>query len=120
MYRADGLIVCTPTGSTGYNLSAGGPVMAPNTHAMVVTPICPHSLNKRSLVLDASDKITLQIGRTKEVGVDQAVFTADGRNVGNLVMGDELVIQVPNADTKLIKLAGISFYQRMRGKLNGD
>lgn len=120
IYRADGLIVSTPTGSTGYNLSAGGPVMSPNTHAMVVTPICAHSLNKRSLVLDASDKITLQIGQTKEVGMDLAVFAVDGRNVGELTMGDELVIQVPHADTKLIKLAGIGFYERMREKLNGD
>ena len=86
----------------------------------MVTPICAHSLNKRSLVLDAADKITLQIGQTKEVGVDQAVFTVDGRNVGNLTMGDELVIQVPEANTKLIKLADIGFFERMRGKLNGD
>lgn len=117
VYRADGLIISTPTGSTGYNLSAGGPVVAPNTHAMVVTPICPHSLNKRSLVLDASDIIDLQIGQTKEVGIDKAVFTVDGRNVGEIATGDELEIQVPGADTKLIKLADISFYERMRGKL---
>lgn len=120
VYRADGLIVSTPTGSTGYNLSAGGPVMSPGTHAMVVTPICAHSLNKRSLVLDASDRITLQIGQTKESGRDQAVFTVDGRNVGELATGDELEIEVPGADTRLIKLAGIGFYERMREKLNGD
>lgn len=120
IYRADGLIVSTPTGSTGYNLSAGGPVMSPNTHAMVVTPICAHSLNKRSLVLDASDKITLQIGQTKEVEADQAVFTVDGRNVRDLAMGDELEIRVPGASTKLVKLDGMSFYERMREKLNGD
>ena len=55
VYRADGLIISTPTGSTGYNLSAGGPVMVPNLKAMVVTPICAHSLNKRSLVVDAAE-----------------------------------------------------------------
>ncbi len=120
VYRADGLIIATPTGSTGYNLSAGGPVMAPNIHAMVVTPICAHSLNKRSLVLDGKDKITLEIGRTKEVSEDLAVLTADGRNVGELKSGDRLVIQVPHADTKLIKLSGVEFYERMREKLNGD
>lgn len=120
VYRADGLIVSTPTGSTGYNLSAGGPVMSPGTHAMVVTPICAHSLNKRSLVLDASDRINLQIGRTKESGADQAVFTVDGRNVGELATGDELEIQVSSAETKLIKLAGVGFFERMREKLNGD
>lgn len=120
IYRADGLIISTPTGSTGYNLSAGGPVMSPNTHAMVVTPICAHSLNKRSLVLDASDEIMLEIGQTKDGGRDLAVFTADGRNVGELATGDRLVIKVPGASTKLIKLSGIGFYERMREKLNGN
>jgi len=119
IYRADGLIIATPTGSTGYNLSAGGPVMAPNLHAMVVTPICTHSLNKCSLVLEGEDQITLEIGQTKEFASDLAVFTADGRNVGELRTGDRLHIQVPCAETKLIKLSGIGFYERMREKLNG-
>lgn len=120
IYRADGLIVSTPTGSTGYNLSAGGPVLVPGLQATVVTPICPHSLNKRSLLLDAQDQIMLEIGRTKEMAEDQAVFIADGRTVGNLRTGDRLLIQVPHATTELIKLSGISFYERMREKLNGN
>ncbi len=116
-YRADGLIVATPTGSTGYNLSAGGPVMVPHTHATVITPICPHSLNKRSLVLSASDRIQLEIGQTKEMQEDEAVLTVDGRNAGDLVSGDKLLIQVPESMTQLIKLTDISFYKRMREKL---
>lgn len=120
IYRADGLIIATPTGSTGYNLSAGGPVLAPNIHAMVVTPICPHSLNKRSLVLDGKDKISLEIGQTKEMTGDLAMLQADGRLVGELCTGDRLVIQVPHADTKIVKLSGVEFYERMREKLNGD
>lgn len=120
IYRADGLIVSTPTGSTGYNLSAGGPVLVPGLNATVITPICPHSLNKRSLLLDAQDQIMLEIGRTKETAQDQAVFIADGRTVGNLRTDDRLVIQVPHATTELIRLSGISFYQRMREKLNGN
>jgi len=120
IYRADGLIIATPTGSTGYNLSAGGPVLAPNIHAMVVTPICAHSLNKRSLVLDGKDKISLEIGQTKEMSGDLAMLQADGRLVGELCTGDRLVIQVPNADTKIVKLSGVEFYERMREKLNGD
>lgn len=120
IYRADGLIISTPTGSTGYNLSAGGPVMAPNIHAMVVTPICAHSLNKRSLVLDGKDKISLEIGQTKEVTEDLAMLTSDGRVVGELHTGDVLEIQVPHADTKVVKLSGIEFYERMREKLNKD
>lgn len=120
VYRADGLIISTPTGSTGYNLSAGGPVMVPHLRAMVVTPICPHSLNKRSLVVDSSDRITLEIGQTKDIGEDLAVVSADGRVVGELSTGDKLVLEVPHALTKLIKLSDIGFYERMREKLNGD
>lgn len=120
IYRADGLIISTPTGSTGYNLSAGGPVMAPNIHAIVVTPICAHSLNKRSLVLSGRDKITLELGQTKEVCEDLAMLMADGRVVGEIHTGDRLVIQVPHADTKIVKLSGVEFYERMREKLNGD
>lgn len=120
IYRADGLIIATPTGSTGYNLSAGGPVMAPNIHAMVVTPICAHSLNKRSLVLDGRDKITLEIGQTKDSGKDLAMLIADGRNVGELSTGDVLEVKVPKANTKIVKLSGVDFYEKMREKLNGD
>jgi NAD+ kinase len=119
IYRADGLIVATPTGSTGYNLSAGGPVMSPNVHATVVTPICAHSLNKRSLVLDGRDTITLEIGQTKEVCEDLAMLMADGRIVGEMHTGDKLELQVPHADTKIVKLSGVEFYERMREKLNG-
>ncbi|MCH5267760.1 MAG: NAD(+)/NADH kinase [Lachnospiraceae bacterium] len=120
VYRADGLIVSTPTGSTGYNLSAGGPVLVPGLHATVVTPICPHSLNKRSLLLDAGNRITLEIGQTKEVGEDLAVLSADGRYVGDLKTGDRLVLEVPHATTEFIKLSGKNFYEKMRQKLNGD
>ncbi len=120
VYRADGIIISTPTGSTGYNLSAGGPVMVPNLKAMVVTPICAHSLNKRSLVVDAKENITLEIGQTKDVGIDLAMVTADGRTIGELSTGDRLVLEVPHATTKLIKLSEIGFYERMREKLNGE
>lgn len=119
-YRADGLIVATPTGSTGYNLSAGGPVLVPGLHATVLTPICAHSLNKRSLLLDAGDRITLEIGQTKEAGEDYAILSADGRNVGTLKTGDRLVLEVPHATTEFIRLSGMSFYEKMRGKLNGN
>lgn len=120
IYRADGLIVSTPTGSTGYNLSAGGPVMVPHTQATVITPICAHSLNKRSLVVSADDRITLELGRTKDIQEDTAVLVVDGRTVRELVTGDRLDICVPEALTQLIKLSGISFYKRMRDKLNGN
>ena len=94
--------------------------MVPNLKAMVVTPICAHSLNKRSLVVDASENITLEIGQTKDVGVDLAMVTADGRTIGELSTGDRLVLEVPHATTKLIKLSDIGFYERMREKLSGE
>ena len=120
IYRADGLIVATPTGSTGYNLSAGGPVLVPGLHATVITPICAHSLNKRSLLLDAKERIVLEIGQTKEAGEDTAVLQADGRTVGMLKTGDRLVLEVPHATTDFIKLSGLNFYEKMRQKLNGN
>ncbi len=117
IYRADGIIISTPTGSTGYNLSAGGPVLVPQLKAIIVTPICAHSLNNRSLIVDAGDSIVLEIGRTKDAGDDFALVAADGRKVGEIVTGDRLVIEVPHATTQLIRLSDISFYERMREKL---
>ena len=119
-YEADGVVISTPTGSTGYNLSAGGPVLVPGLHATVITPICAHSLNKRSLLLDAKERIVLEIGQTKEAGEDTAVLQADGRTVGMLKTGDRLVLEVPHATTDFIKLSGLNFYEKMRQKLNGN
>lgn len=104
----------------GYNLSAGGPVLVPGLHATVITPICAHSLNKRSLLLDAKERIVLEIGQTKEAGEDTAVLQADGRTVGMLKTGDRLVLEVPHATTDFIKLSGLNFYEKMRQKLNGN
>ena len=94
--------------------------MVPHTNATVITPICAHSLNKRSLVLSAEDKITLEIGQTKDFQDDLAVLVVDGRNVGEFVTGDRLEICVPDYITQIVKLSGITFYKKMRDKLNGN
>ena len=120
IYRADGLIISTPTGSTGYNLSAGGPVMVPDTEATVITPICAHSLNKRSLVVSARDRIVLELGQTKDFQEDEAVLVVDGRTVRGLSTGDRLEVIVPEDQTRIVKLSGVSFYKKMRDKLNGN
>lgn len=117
IYRADGLIISTPTGSTGYNLSAGGPVMVPDTEATVITPICAHSLNKRSLVVSAMDRIVLELGQTKDFQEDEAVLVVDGRTVRGLSTGDRLEVLVPEDQTRIVKLSGVSFYKKMRDKL---
>lgn len=119
-YRADGLICSTATGSTGYNLSAGGPVLAPYMHSMVITPICAHSLNKRSLVVSSKDVLRFEIGRTKDVVPDQVSLVADGKIVASLESGDSLELRIAKEETKLVKLTKVSFFERMREKLNGD
>ncbi len=117
-YVCDGIIFSTPTGSTAYNLSAGGPVLTPEVKAMIITPICPHSLNKRSLVLSANDKITVEIGKSKEFMDDYAVVNVDGSNVMELTTGEKLQIQCCKQETKIIRLTKGSFYNRLRDKLN--
>lgn len=118
-YRADGIIVCTPTGSTGYNLSAGGPVLSPYMQSMSITPICPHSLNNRSLVVSAEDTVRIEIGQSKEAQIDEACVTVDGNRTMTLISGESVIIRRSKEDTKLIKLTKTCFFERMRKKLNG-
>lgn len=119
-YVADGLIVSTPTGSTGYNLSAGGPVMKPGINALVVTPICPHSLNKRSFVISSEDKIRLEIGQRKESMQDEAIVYFDGCMESQLKTGD--VIEIKRADecTKIIKITENSYFDILKNKLGKE
>ncbi len=120
VYRADGVIISTPTGSTGYSLSAGGPVLSPQLEAIVATPICPHSLNSRSLISSSSDRISLEIGGTEEDGADLAAAYADGRKMGELAAGETVQIEAAGAVTRLVRLSKAGFYERMRKKLNRD
>lgn len=117
-YVCDGLIFSTPTGSTAYNLSAGGPVLTPEVKAFIITPICPHSLNKRSLVLSYKDKLTVEIGKSKEIMDDYAVVNVDGSNMIELMTGEQLQIHCSENETQIVKLTKAGFYNRLRDKLN--
>jgi NAD+ kinase len=95
-YRADGLIVATPTGSTAYNLAAGGPIIEPGQRAMVLTPICPHSLTNRSLVVPGSSSVTLTLNNDS-MGV---VLTIDGQWAHSFLPSDH--IEIAAAETPLV------------------
>ena len=117
IYIADGIIVSSPTGSTGYNLSAGGPVMVPSMKAMIITPICPHSLNNRSLVVSAEDEIVLEIGNTRENGHDEGILIMDGMVQRTLYTGESIKIKQAMDHIKLIKLNGMNFFDVFHNKL---
>ena len=113
-YRADGMIIATPTGSTAYNLSAGGPIVEPSARMTILTPICPHGLNSRSIVLAAEDVIEIEILGNDDDG-QLAVF--DGGEAVSLKVGDRLRVQRSSMETVLVKLREISFVDHLRSKM---
>lgn len=117
-YQADGMIVSTPTGSTGYNLSAGGPIALPSAKLMVMTPICPHTLNTRSIVLSAQDKIEIVIGEGREGRVQEAEINFDGGLTQRLVTGDKIVVRKSERTTKLVHISKVSFLETLHKKMS--
>lgn len=115
-YQADGMIVATPTGSTAYNLSAGGPIVEPTARMTILTPICSHALNGRSIVLSSEDQIEIEVLGNEEDG-QSAVF--DGDTFIHLKVGDRLRIERSEVETVLVKLKAISFLDNLRSKLAG-
>ena len=120
IYNADGIIVSTPTGSTGYSLSAGGPIIFPQTDVIVITPICPHSLQARSLVVSGEDRIMIEIGRRRKTQKEEAMVTFDGRSAQELETGDRIEIYKAQETTQLIRLKGRSFYQVLQNKIGTE
>src|SRR5262249_7674896 len=112
-YRADGLIVATPTGSTAYSLSAGGPILHPNVESIVVTPICPHTLSDRPIVVD--DKCCVELNLT---GPAESVYlTLDGQKGVQMQSGDTVRIFRAEERLKLIQPKRKSYYEILRSKL---
>jgi NAD+ kinase len=112
-FRADGLIISTPTGSTAYNLSAGGPILDPLLPVAVLTPICPHALSLRPIVVPDAGPIEV----TLETPAEEVFLTLDGQEGSALGCGDTVRITRGAAKVRLAKVSGRSFYDSLRGKL---
>jgi NAD+ kinase len=113
-YRCDGLIVCSPTGSTAYSLAAGGAVVSPSADVFTLTPICPHTLSNRSVVVGMDSTITVKV-LSKRV---ETVLTADGQTPVSLSPHDVISIRRSRHSIRLLHLAGSSFFETLRRKLN--
>lgn len=118
-YCADGIIISTPTGSTGYSLSAGGPIVSPEASLLLLTPIAPHTLNTRSIVLPEDGEVTVEIAQGRPSSVEGAEATFDGDTSVKLGCGDKIVIRKAKKKAKLVKINDISFLQILRKKMNG-
>jgi NAD+ kinase len=112
-YRCDGLIVSSPTGSTAYSLAAGGAVVFPTAQVLELTPICPHTLSNRSLILPFTARIDVRVISPKPA----TILSADGQVVSELSTGDSLTVRRSRRTVRLMHLAGSSFCRTLRQKL---
>lgn len=113
-HSGDGLIIATPTGSTAYALSCGGPILEPQLDAVVVVPICPHTLTDRPVVLSADQQIDVKLLEREDT---QAEITVDGFPTGAILPGDKLAISAANNRVTLVHPPGYDFYGILRSKL---
>ena len=113
-YRCDGLIISSPTGSTAYSLAAGGPIVLPTAEVFCLTPISPHSLSNRSIILPLSSAIRIKATNP----LPATLLSADGRAVAELDAGDEVTIRRSRRSVRLIQLAEGSFLKALRRKLH--
>lgn len=112
-FRADGVIVATPTGSTAYNLAANGPIMAPDVDAMIVTPICPHLLTIRPMVVTGDAQVNLSVAGVP----DQTYLTVDGQEAIEVQVGDEVRCRRSEHTVQLVRLRTDGFFDVLRQKL---
>lgn len=117
-YSADGMIVTTPTGSTGYNLSAGGPIIEPKARLITLTPICPHTLNRTSIILSPEDVIEIEIPEGKEGQIQTLDANFDGTHTVEMHTGDRVRIAQSEKITEFIQLSQESFLKVLHKKMN--
>jgi NAD+ kinase len=113
-YRCDGLIVSTPTGSTAYSLAAGGAIVSPSARVFAITPICPHTLSNRSVIVDIDAIVTVRV-RSEKLAT---YLTADGQVAVKLRVGDEVRISRAAEEVRLLQLGGSSFFRTLQQKLH--
>ena len=116
-FRADGIIISTPTGSTGYNMSAGGPIVDPKASMIIITPINAHNLNSRSIVIGAEDEVMIEIGERRSQKDETVEVSFDGDNAVGLEVGDKFLIRKADSTTRICKLNNMSFLEILRKKM---
>ncbi len=113
-YAADGIIVSTPTGSTAYSLSAGGPIADPNMNLILVTPVCPHTLHARSIIVPDYKEVSINV---EDLHNHDAFITVDGQQGYNLMSNDMITIKKASYSAKLVRIINRNFYDVLREKL---
>ncbi len=116
-YHADGVLVATPTGSTAYSLSAGGPLVWPDAGVICLTPICPHSLTNRSVILPETVEITIRPRERRGRAHESLIFSLDGRSTHSISLGEALAIRKAPAPLRLLTLPQGDYAARLRAKL---
>ena len=111
-FTADGIIIATPTGSTGYSLSAGGPILLPTQELIVLTPICPHTLTSRSIIIPAKSEVKIRLQDGEDV-----MLTIDGQVGKKVLPGDEVICRTSDCFIELIESTSRSFFDVLRKKL---
>lgn len=113
-YTSDGIIVSSPTGSTAYSLSAGGPIVAPDVRAMIITPICAHSLNSRPVVISDKKTVKLKLIRTDST----AHISVDGEDVMNITPDQTITIRKSTLKVRFLRLKKYNYYEKLLGKMS--
>ena len=114
-FSGDGLIAATPTGSTAYSMSAGGPIVEPRADNIILTPICAHGLQPRSLIAAPHRRVEIQVGR---INRRNAFLSVDGGKALRVFSGDRILLEMGNQKTKLLKLKNTTFFDIVKSKLN--
>jgi NAD+ kinase len=114
-YRADGVILATPTGSTAYSMAAGGPILHPEMDAFILNPICPFTLSNRAIIIPGDESLEIEIEREQRAGI---MLTIDGQDVFQLTPGDRVVVKKSSKCCLIIRSNKRNFYEVLRTKLN--